>query len=362
MKKFISIFAALAMTVMAAAQNYEYVGPFGMPYVSVNGGAIMSVNAPNFKGMLETVRPTAGLEVGTYVTPIWGASVEALALFGTTGANTFVDQTSAFVNGKANLSNLFGGYKGEPSLAEVVGVLGLGWGHDYGNDPKDLNYLNYKAGAEVNFNLGQARAWQINVRPEVLWLNRGDGITDHNVLRFKKENLYPHLSVGVTYKFGNRRVNSHNFVVNDYAVSKAAYDEAMAALHEAQSRKPEVVEKVVEKTVEKVVEKEVRVLVGSNIITFNVNSSVLSDTEKAKVVAFAKSLEDDAVVTIVGSADSKTGTKAYNERLAQKRADVVKNVLVKECGVAESRITVESKLDATDNVKTSRSAIISFGE
>lgn len=364
MKKFISIFAALAMTVMAAAQNYEYVGPFGMPYVSVNGGAVSSLSADSFKSFVNGVRPTAGLEIGTYVTPVWGFSVEGTALFGTTGAHTFVDQHSVLANGKLNLSNLFGGYKGYPRRVEVVAVPGIGWGHDYGNvdEIKDRNYFNYRAAAEVNFNLGENRAWQINVRPAVLWTNRGTTASDANVIRPKFENVFANLTVGVTYKFGNRRVKSHNFVTNNYAVTKADYDALKAERDALASRKPEVVEKVVEKTVEKVVEKEVRVLVGSSIITFNVGSSKLSDVEKAKVLAFANTLDKDAVITILGSADSKTGSKAFNDKLAKARAEIVRDVLVKECGVDASRINLDATLDATDNVKTSRSAIVSFGE
>ena len=62
---------------------------------------------------------------------------------------------------------------------------------------------------------------------------------------------------------------------------------------------------------------------------------------------------------VLGSADSKTGTEAYNKLLAQKRADAVKAVLVKN-GIPEGKIIVETTLDATENVETSRSAIITL--
>ena len=85
----------------------------------------------------------------------------------------------------------------------------------------------------------------------------------------------------------------------------------------------------------------------------------MSATEAAKVDAFAKSLDGDTLIQIVGSADSKTGTETRNFALAKNRANVVKNALVK-AGVAEDRIAVDSKLDATDNVRTSRSAILTL--
>jgi outer membrane protein OmpA-like peptidoglycan-associated protein len=86
---------------------------------------------------------------------------------------------------------------------------------------------------------------------------------------------------------------------------------------------------------------------------------VLSDTEAAKVDAFVKSLDNDTLIQVVGSADTKTGSETRNFALAKNRANVVKNALTK-AGVAEDRISVDSKLDATDNVKTSRSAILTL--
>lgn len=359
MKKFITILAALMLMFTAAsAQNYEYAGPFGMPYVSVNGGAVSALNADNFNAFVKGVRPTAGLEVGTYVTPIWGFSVEGTALFNTTGAHTIVDQHSVLANGKVNLSNLFGGYKGYPRRVEVVAVPGIGWGHDYGTEDeiKDRNYFNYRAAAEVNINLGEKRAWQINVRPGVLWMNRGEKISDHNVIRPKYENTYANVTVGVTYKFGNKRTGSHNFVINDYAVAKSTYDAALARIKELESRKPEVIEKVVEKIVEKPVAKvEVRYSVLPLTVAFPIGSAKLSAAEEEKISDYVDMIPEDCQVEIIGSADTKTGSMPRNEFLAKERAEAVANVL-RKAGV--KRIATQRAFDVHDVPAKSRVAIV----
>ena len=353
MKKILAIFAALVMAIgVATAQNYEYVGPFGMPYVTVDGGGISHLNAGTFTDFVKGFRPSAGLELGTYFTPVWGASVEGLAHINTTGSYTFVDQSAVLANGKVNLTNLFLGYNGRPWVLDVVGVAGIGWGHDYGEPIVDPNYVVYNTGTEFNFNLGEKRAWQINVRPTVLWNNYD------NDPKFHVNDAHVRLTVGLTYKFGNRRVNSHNFVTNNYAVTREDYDALNEKYNNLANRPPVV--KVVEKPVvkvEKEIVKETKVLVGSHIITFPIGSCVLSATEKAKVDAFAKSLDGETLIKIVGSADSKTGTETRNFALAKNRANVVKYVLVSEYGISEDRIAVETTLDATDNVLTSRSAI-----
>lgn len=355
MRKFISFIAGLAIAMgLASAQNvnYEYAGPFGMPYVTVDGGGISHLNAETFNDFVKGFHPSAGLEIGTYFTPVWGASVEGLAHINTTGSYTFVDQSTVLANGKVNLTNLFLGYNGRPWVLDVVGVAGIGWGHDYGEPKIDPNYVVYNTGAEFNFNLGEKRAWQINVRPTVLWNNYD------NDPKFHVNDAHLRLAVGVTYKFGSRRTGSHNFVTNTYDAYQRDYDALNAKYNDLLNREPEVKE-VVKTVTEKEVVTETRVLVGSNIITFPIGSCELSATEKAKVEAFAKSLDADTLVHVLGSADSKTGSETRNFALAKNRANVVKNALV-GYGVAEDRIETSSTVDATDNVLTSRSAVVTL--
>lgn len=389
MKKILSIFAALAIAVgVASAQNvnYEYAGPFGMPYVNVNGGVVSSLNVENFGEFVNGVKPVAGLEVGTYFTPVWGASVEGLGFLKTTTSRTLFSESAVLANGKVNFSNLLAGYKGQPRVVEVVGVLGYGWGHDYvaksygqyrsseapievdgyseevvgpGVLATDKNYTVYKAGAELNFNLGEARAWQINFRPGVLWFHKEAGNYISSPVMTTKRDGRVYVEAGLTYKFGNRRTGSHNFVTNNYAVTKADYDALNAKYNDLLNREPEVMEVLSVKNVVKEVVKETKVLVGSQIITFNIGSCELSATERAKVQAFAETLDNETVVRVVGSADSKTGTENRNFALAKNRANVVKEAL-KSFGISEDRIVTDYTIDATKNVLTSRSVIMNY--
>ncbi|MBQ3416189.1 MAG: OmpA family protein [Clostridia bacterium] len=398
MKKIFSIIIAFVMMItLANAQTVESSRLFENTYVTLIGGGTTTgqfnqVPDPFFwdgaKGVAQGVRPFAGLEFGKYVTPVVGFSVEGLAFYNTTTSYTFIDESAVLANGKLNFSNWFGGYKGQPRRVEVVGVLGMGWGHDYtgngqtvsstpGEDletvvgtnvydgaptiPTDRNYVVYNAGAELNINLGKVRAWQINVRPGVMWFNKYTKTQYQSLPRFMND-ARANIQVGVTYKFGSKRKGgSHNFVLCPYEVTRADYDKVLAEL-EAEKNKPVQTKEIVKETVrtERVIEKETRVLVGSTIITFPIGSAVLSNVEKAKVAAFAKSLDKDTLVQIVGSADTKTGTETRNFALAQNRANVVKNILVNEYGVSADRISVDTKMDATGTVETDRSAILTL--
>ena len=360
MKKFFSFMVAFAMTFsMAFAQTVENSRLFENTYVTVTGGAITTTHNGDVaffwdgaKNIANGVRPLAGLEIGKYVTPVVGFSIEGLAMFNTTGSNTFVDQSNVVGNLKLNLSNWFGGYKGEPRRVEFVLAPGLGWGHDYGDTYFDRNYLTYNAGAEVNVNLGKARAWQINVKPVVMWNQY------NNVLKFRQENMQGRLQVGVTYKFGSKRKGgAHNFVLCPYSVTKADYDALQTRYDELAAREPEVRTVEKEVVVEKIVEKQVTVAAGtSTTVSFTMGSSKLTDLEKAKLNTFAKGLDRNMPIHVLGSADSKTGSLKRNNVLAQERADAVKDYLMKEFNFSDVRVSTQ--LDVNDLPAASRSAIV----
>lgn len=388
MKKILSIFAALVMTTMiASAQTVEKSGLFENTYVTVSGGVVTGTQFGNMtKDNWYKVSPVVGLELGKYITPVIGFSAEGLGFIGTTTSRTFFDESAVLANGKLNFSNWFGGYPGQPRRVEVVGVLGYGWGHDYvatsygqyrGSEtgtmvngrsdevvgkngiPTDKNYTVYKTGAELNFNLGKSRAWQINLKPSVLWFHKVAGNYVSTPFLTTKRDARANVMLGLTYKFGNKS-KGHNFRLCPYSVTQADYDALNAKYNELLNREPEVFPIVKTETKEVMIKGDTRVLVGSTVITFSIGSCALSNVERGKVDLFAKSLDSDTLVQIVGSADSKTGSETRNFALAQNRANVVKNILVNDYGISPDRISVNTKIDITGNPELDRSATLTL--
>ena len=390
MRKFLSIISALVISCMIAnAQTVEHSGLFENTYVTVSGGVVTGTQFGNMtKDNWYKVSPVVGLELGKYITPVIGFSAEGLGFIGTTTSRTFFDESAVLANGKLNFSNWFGGYPGQPRRVEVVGVLGYGWGHDYvatsygqyrGSEagdivngrsdevvgkngiPTDKNYTVYKTGAELNFNLGKSRAWQINLKPSVLWFHKVAGNYVSTPFLTTKRDARANVMLGLTYKFGSKS-KGHNFRLCPYSVTQEDYDALLAENEELIGiRQPEVKEVVKTVVEEKAyIVKETRVLVGSTIITFPIGSCELSSVERAKVDAFAKSLDSDTLIQVVGSADSKTGSETRNFALAQNRARVVKNVLTNDYGISEDRISVNTKIDITGNPELDRSATLTL--
>jgi outer membrane protein OmpA-like peptidoglycan-associated protein len=313
--------------------------------------------------------------IGKWFTPTIGARVGYKGVMNNFAydADTYV--SNAYGNGEQvrfgyahadlmwNLSNALSGYK-ETRFWDVIPYAGFGY---LGiNNGQTDNKIGVSAGVYNELRLGKVVNLFIDLG--VIGTENPVGlrtVADNAPVVTDETNVFvrplymPTATVGITFNLSKKK-NFDRF--SSVGVRKDVYDALKAQYDALVARGPEVKEVVKEVPVTKEVqvEKEVQVLVGSTVITFPIGSSTLSTVEREKVEMFAKAFDgQDVVVKVVGSADSKTGTAKRNNQLAQKRADVVKGVLVKN-GIPEDKIIVETTLDATENAETSRSAIITL--
>jgi OOP family OmpA-OmpF porin len=343
MKKFFLMAAMVMAGITASAQNEPLANSKLSDnwYLGGNIGAVTPLNGAFFGNM----RPTVGLEVGRYLTPVFGIGVEGRAKFNTIKAFTAVDQAYGFLLGKFNLSNLFYGYKGEPRNFEVVALAGPGIEHNFG-DAKDT-YLAYKAGLEFNFNLGEAKAWQFNIKPGIVW-----GVNNALVpeTELNKNGATFEINAGFTYKFKCSN-GTHNFAfakvdqseldalnntinrLRDENAERAKNDAATIEnlknqLKDCQNSKPATV-----------VEKKSPV---ENIVTFRQGKSIIDKSQMPNIDRVAKFLNDNSSskVVIKGYA-SPEGSAKLNQKLSLARANAVKKVLVNKYKIAADRIETE---------------------
>lgn len=311
--------------------------------------------------------------VGKWFTPSIGARVGYKGVMNNFGYDTDLYTSGVYGSGEQirfgyahgdimwNISNALSGYK-ETRFWDIIPYAGAGF-LGINNGWTD-NKFAVSAGIYNELRLSNVVNLFIDVNvigtENPVGLKKvedGSAVVNTSTPHIQRPLYMPTATVGITFNLGKKK-NFDRF--SSVGVYKADYDAVVAELNELRNRPAQVREVVREVPVTKeVVVEKTRVLVGSNIITFPIGSCVLSETEAAKVDAFAKSLDNESLVQIVGSADTKTGTENRNYALAKNRANVVKAALVK-AGVAEDRISVDTKLDATDNVRTSRSAIVTL--
>ena len=339
MKKLFVLFAAAMLTASASAQGTAVTSSkFGDNwYAGINAGvATYTQEQIKDDGFFKSLAPEFGVRIGKNLTTVFGLALDANMYFKANdkmipGSKTFVNMTNVDLLGTFNLSNLFGGYKGEPRAFELIALYGFGWGHSF-NHVKKANVLNSKVALDFAFNFGSDKQWQSYVQPALNYLlsswngDVSDPLPASTLglggMKYDLGRSIFELKAGLNYKFGCSN-GTHNFAIEKLR-DQAEIDALNAQINELRNRKPQVIEK--EKIVEKVVEKEggVREVKVENLVfvTFAQGKSALTaDAKKA-----LDEIKEGKHVQIVGTA-SPEGSKELNDKLSQARADVVADYL-----------------------------------
>ena len=368
MKKLVLMLAAASMAASVSAQTVAESKAFDNVYVGINGGVATKTTGHKW---LSDLDPNAGLRIGRYFTPVFGLAVEGNAYFSNKpwhSTGTAVRATNVSLLGTVNLSNLFGGYKGEPRAFEVSALYGLGWMHVFTNNKAvenltsgQRNRMTSKAALDFAFNFGSQKQWQVYVEPSINFAFLGKdhskvltaaGIKNYDVNynykavaqdgqpAYNINNSFVQLNAGVVYKFKNSN-GTHNFTIV-VPRDQAEIDALNAQINELRNRKPEVITKEVVKEVPAVKVKEFTVS-DLVFVTFAQGKSALTNDAKAAL----NNVKEGVHVQVVGTA-SPEGSKELNDRLSQARADVVANYL-KGRGVIVDEATGKGVQGVTSN-------------
>ncbi len=137
-------------------------------------------------------------------------------------------------------------------------------------------------------------------------------------------------------------INTLNNQVNDLRGALAASNAALAAA-EAQLPCPEVTAPAA--APEPAVFPTVR---------FKINSAYVSSEEMVNVYNIAEYLKanPDSKIVVRGYADKDTGTAEYNQKLSERRAQAVADILTSDYGIAADRISTEAEGSATQPYPT----------
>ena len=127
MKKLVLVLAAVAMTFSVSAQTVEESSSADNVYFGIYGG--VATKATGVKWM-DNLNPNASVRIGRWFTPVFGLAVDGAAYFNNKpylSTGTIVRASNVSLLGTVNLTNWFGGYKGQPRCFEVAAFYGLGW-------------------------------------------------------------------------------------------------------------------------------------------------------------------------------------------------------------------------------------------
>ena len=235
-------------------------------------------------------------------------------------------------------------------------LAGAGWGHYYQTGGvKDYNFFATKVGLNFNFNVSEDVT--IAIKPSIVW-DMTPGTAEQTSVNYNVNKAAFNLQAGVTYHFGGNNFNivqpynqaqidALNGQVNDLraaleaSMANSAAWEANAAdlanqLAACMNRAPQVV-------------KEEKVTVNNQLnsvryVFYKIGSSVITPDQMPNVEMIAAYLknhpESKVVVKCYASQD---GPLELNVKLAQARAESVKNALVNKYKIKADRIQAEGE-------------------
>jgi outer membrane protein OmpA-like peptidoglycan-associated protein len=217
----------------------------------------------------------------------------------------------------------------------------------------DSNSLSGRMGLNLNFNLGESRAWTISMRPGIVYDLQAD--YPKSKLNFNLNNARFEWLTSIIYHFGNSNGEHYMTLVPvcDPLEIAAINDEVNALRARLVERDAELVAAVTEienlqtalNTPDEVVEIDVNEsCTPVYTIGFRQGKSAIDMTQEANIEMAANFLQEnsDFIVSIKGYA-SPEGNAEFNQELSTKRANAVKDVLVKQYGIDASRIVTQGE-------------------
>ena len=381
MKKLFLMLAVAMLTVSANAQKTAVTANKAGDnwYIGINAGVATPMNkfrsnlggGEDF-GFMKGVSPEFGVRVGKNLTTVFGLALDINNYFGNKsdsksmfGSKTFINSTDFDILSTWNLSNLFGGYLGQPRKFEVIALAGGGYSRAWA---QKQGGINAKLAFDLALNLGAAKQWQVYLEPGVVlgqpYPHYANPFRKTEFLfNGKKWNGAFSLKLGVNYKFGTSN-GTHNFKIEELR-DQAEIDALNAKINElrgdvdAKNGQLNAANQTINDLKKKLAECEARPtqIVEEKkettlqpIVIFRQGKSTIDAAQYASVEMVAKYLKNhpESKVLVKGYA-SPEGKAELNQKLSEARATAVANALIKRYKISKDRITTQG-LGATSEI------------
>ena len=337
--------------------------------IGLNGGIVSPLTHSAF---FKNARAVVGLDVNKQLSPVYGLTLESNWTVNTVSpmaaqySKTAFDAFNIMLLNRLNLNNIFCSYNGQPDLFEAELVGGFGWLrlNNFYADGKGANHLASKAGVNFNFNVGEKKAWTIAVKPAILWdMSMWDAPVRHNHPNFNANYANWEITAGVTYHFKNSNGKHYMTKVRAYdAAEVASLNAAVNTLRQEMEAKNDQLRRAgdalrkeehksadLEKALNECRNREPQIVTNNkktleSVVTFRQGKIVIDASQQPNVERIATYLKNhkEAKVNILGYA-SPEGSAEVNERIANQRAEAVKNMLVNKYRIEARRISAKGQ-------------------
>ena len=354
--KALALSFALAAGIFGANAQTAYKG--NDVFVGVGGGIISVYN-----GGFNTPSVYGNIQVGKYITPVWGVRAVIGGPFQTLdkkdgNATNFGQNNELYsaknklfgeinLDGMVNFSNIFAE---DLAKFDVYGFVGptvnfSSVGTEFANGAqtgakmlvREADGLKARFGATAGLGLGYnftnafelALEGRFGITPSVF----GDAS------QYRKGEGTGRVTLNAIWTIGGKHGKFARAAAAAAAAGYLSKEAADALARDYAAKNPKIVEKVVDKEVIKEVEKYInKEIPASTAVFFELNKAVLSQKDKARLQLYAEEIKDiEGVISVAGYADKKTGSVKRNQTLSEQRAKVVYDYLI-SLGVPASKL------------------------
>ena len=351
------------------AQNKIVRGPyetnrfFDNIFIGVAGGVnIYKGENDSYGSFGKRLAPALDINVGKWLTPSVGlrlgysginaqgwTSGQTIYAKGLVDGNIYKEKFGvSYLHGDVmwNFSNAVSGYK-ETRTWNFVPFLGAGWARSYGNDAHN-NEFAVSVGLLNNIRL--CSLLDLTLEARHMFVNqRFDGVA-----RGSKGEGMTSVTMGLTFKLNRRGfkraqapVDVTPYLSRIEALegdnsNLAGKNKTLADENEIlRNRKPETVTVAGKSTVSPT----------PVALFFVIGKATLDKKELTNLDFYVKNAlnaDKNKTFTLYGGADSATGTKAFNQKLSEKRMKYVYDLLVNKYGVSKDRLKTVAEGDTNN--------------
>jgi outer membrane protein OmpA-like peptidoglycan-associated protein len=274
-----------------------------------------------------------------------------------------------------NMSNALGGYK-ETRFWNFVPYLHAGYFRSYGLDGADFADNEIAAGAGLLHNLRLSNRIDLIVDMKAIMVNG-------RVCASEELAILPSVTMGLAVDLGWPSFVRTSSVIAAVETANLVQIEALEAAAVALELANEALVNENEQlsSMNDDLNKEVAALknhpkydasdffkgMTPAAVYFDIGKAVLDEKQLCNLDFLAKNIIAKAdknakiIMTVMGSADSNTGSEGRNKALSEVRGKYVFDILTGKYGISKSRLTVKSEVvKADDKPELSRAVMISF--
>ena len=322
------------------------------------------MNTDNFDyGFGKVLQPLVNLSVGKWMDPYWGLRGQISGwqsklytdVNRLNNNNKFEKFQHKYINLNLdfmlNLTNLWRAYSPDNKWDMT---LFLGPGLSFGkfhNKQMDV-LINGSIGLGGKYNINKYWAIDLEARTHLMstffYTNKYSG-QEEITGRSYQDGLLS-LSIGATYTFGGKNFARYESGVQEMRQQlNVQINNLEAELQQTQSQleAARIAEQIAKKEVAAVEAEKMQVVAETarkdfaQYVGFTINKTDVKTEQMVILQAIANYMAEnpDVKMKVVGYADKQTGSKYFNQKISERRAKNVYNLLIKKFGVPENRLS-----------------------